>query len=346
MPALSNASLFRRLQAALPEDTEFRTAENAIHPAEFSISGFGRVRAYLFTVTPDRSAAGRPADEFKIQLIVEGQSRHERGALELEDAYTVLLGFSPDFGVFVGWESRLYTTFGYSANVQVREPLLIEARNNGWAVASPRRKSGSEEVRVAFAPGNLVTFLRASRDADRHNRIGIAREAFMLSRVPNYQARELPDRAADLARYVERERQRLNSTRVSRDSTFAPRVKAQFDNACCVCNIQLQIVEAAHIIPVNDARGSDDVWNGLSLCPNHHTLFDAHRFVVLPNLRIVVDSESVAFLQESGRAEGIELLSDFHGQQISAPQFWQESERLRDRMQDALQYVRNLTGVP
>lgn len=346
LPALSNESLFRRLRAALPEGTEFRTPGNAIHPAEFSIPGFGRARAYLFTVTRDRSAIGRPLDEFKIQLIIEGQARGERASLELDDAYTVLLGFSPDFGVFVGWESRLYTTFGYSANVQVREPLLIEARNTGWAVASPRRKGESEEVRVAFAPGNLTTFLRASREADRDNRFGVAREALMLSRVPNYQASALPDRAHDLERYVERERQRLTSTRLSRDSRFAPRIKEQFDHACCVCEIQLQIVEAAHIIPVNDVHSSDDVWNGLALCPNHHTLFDAHRFIVLPNLRIVVDSEAVTFLQESGRASGIELLSDFHGEQISAPQFWQRSQDLRDRMRDALRYTRDLSAIP
>jgi putative restriction endonuclease len=344
LPALSNASLFRRLRAALPAGTAFQTAENATHPAEFSVPGFGNVRAYLFTVTRDRSTAGRPPGEFKIQLIIEGQARGTRAGLDHADAYTVLLGFSPDFGVFVGWESRLYTRFAYSANVQVREPLLIEGRDTGWAVASPRALRQSEEVRVAFAPSNLTTFLRASREADRQDLIGIAREAFLLSRAPNYQARQIPNQTRDLERYVQRERQRLNSSRLSRDSKFAPRVKEQFGYACCVCGIQLEIVEAAHIIPVNDARSSDDIWNGLSLCPNHHTLFDAHRFIVLPTLRIAVDNEAIAFLRESGRASGIEILSDFEGEAIRRPQAWLSSEDLRERMRDALGYIRDLTG--
>lgn len=347
MPALSNASLYRRLLAALPEGTEFHTPENAIHPAEFTVPGFGNVRAYLFTVTPDRSASGkRPADEFKIQLIIEGQVRPARGSLELKSAHTVLLGFSPDFGVFVGWEARLYSNFAYSANVQVREPLLIEARNNGWAVAAPRSLKSSTEVRSAFAAGNLLPYLRASREADRRELTGTWREAFMLSKAPHYDAKNLPSRVRDLDMYVQHERQRLNTTRLSRDSKFAPRVKKQFDYSCAVCAVQLEIVEAAHIIPVNDPRSSDEVWNGLSLCPSHHTLFDARRFVVDPDLEIAVDDDTVTFLHDSGRASGIELLTNFRGQKIRAPLFWQSSRELQGRMQEALAYNRKLTGIP
>lgn len=346
MPALSNASLYRRLLATLPEGTEFHTTENAIHPAEFTAPGFGKVRAYLFTVTPDRSAPGaRPPGEFKIQLIAEGQARSARASLDLRDAYTVLLGFSPDFGVFVGWEARLYLNFAFSANVQVREPLLMEARDNGWAVASPRTLKNSTEVRVAFTAGNLLPYLRASREADNRKLKGLWREAFLLSRAPHYDAQNLPSRTRDLEKYVERERQRLNTTRLSRESKFAPRVKEQFDYSCAVCAVQLEIVEAAHIIPVNDLHSSDEVWNGLSLCPSHHTLFDARRFIIEPNLEIAVDDETIAFLQESDRASGIELLTNFHGEKIRAPRFWGKSRELQGRMREALTYSRSLTGI-
>lgn len=346
MPALSNASLYRRIRAALPEATEFHTPENAIHPAEFTVPGFGTVRAYLFTVTPDRSVPGaRPPGEFKMQLIVDGQARSARGSLELRDAYAVLLGFSPDFGVFVGWEARLYSSFAYSANVQVREPLLIEGRNNGWAVAYPRVLRKSTEVRVAFAAGNLLPYLRASRDADNRELTGDWREAFLLSRAPKFDAENFPSRTRDLEKYIERQRQRLITTRLSRDSKFAPRIKEQFDYSCAVCAIQLEIIEAAHIIPVNDVHSSDEVWNGLSLCPSHHALFDARRFIIEPNLKIAVDNETLAFLQESGRAFGIELLTSFRGQKIRTPQFWGQSPELQGRMREALIYNCSRTGI-
>lgn len=346
MPALSNASLFRRLRAALPEDTVFHTPENAIHPAEFTVPGFGTVRAYLFTVTPDRSAPGaRPLGEFKIQLIVEGQARSERGSLAFRDAYVVLLGFSPDYGVFVGWEARLYSSFAYSANVQVREPLLVEARNSGWSVASPRALRNSTEVRVAFAAGNLLPYFRAGREADVRELTGEWREAYLLSRAPKFDAENLPSRTRDLERYIERQRQRSITTRLSRDAKFAPRVKEQFDYSCAVCAVQLEIIEAAHIIPVNDVHSSDDVWNGLSLCPSHHALFDARRFVIEPDLKIAVDHETVTFLQESSRAIGIELLTNFGGHKIRTPHFWQKSAELQARMRDALSYNCSRTGI-
>jgi putative restriction endonuclease len=299
----------------------------------------------LFTVTADRSAKGRPPGEHKIQLIVEGQRRGQAGKLHLGDVHTVLLGFSPDFGVFVGWESRLYTKFAYSANVQVREHLLAEARDNGWAVAAARRIRGSEEVRVAFSSGNLSTFLRLSRSADLRGLSGIRREAFMLAHVPNYQAHGLPKQADQLADYVQQERQRLQVSRLSRDSRFASRVKASFEYACCVCDTQLQIVEAAHIIPVNDARGTDDQWNGLCMCPNHHALFDARRFVVLENLRIAVDTEAVKFLRDLGRSSGLKLLRDYDGQRIRYPNFWRTSHSLRNQLKSALRYTSSLTPI-
>lgn len=330
----------------MPEGTRFDTPADTIHPAVFTVPRFGKVRAYLFTVTRDRSTLGaRPAGEFKIQLIVGGQARGDRGGLELDGAYTVLLGFSPDFGVFVGWEAPLYVDFAYSANVQVREPLLAEARDNGWAIASPRPLKGATEVRAAFSAGNLLAFLRANREADRRELEELWREAFLLSKAPHYDAGSFPTRAPDLDKYVERERQRLNTTRLSRDSRFAPRVKEQFDFSCAVCAVQLEIIEAAHIIPVNDQRSSDEVWNGLSLCPNHHTLFDARQFVVEPNLVVTVDDETITFLRESNHASGIELLTDFRGKKVRAPDFWRRSPEARERMQEALVYSRSLTGI-
>jgi hypothetical protein len=43
---------------------------------------------------------------------------------------------------------------------------------------------------------------------------------------------------------------------------------------CCVCGIQLDLLDAAHIIPVEHERGTDEIKNGLSLCALHHRAFD------------------------------------------------------------------------
>jgi hypothetical protein len=108
MPALPPQVLYAKLAGALPAGTTFETAVDEVRPAIAQVPGVGRTRLYLWTVTPDRSAAGaRPAGEYKIQLILPTQPRDWRGNLDLTGAFTVLLGYSPDFGVFVGWEARL-----------------------------------------------------------------------------------------------------------------------------------------------------------------------------------------------------------------------------------------------
>ena len=345
MPALTPNILFGKLRSALPHAARFDTPTDAIHPALVTIPGFGRARIYLWTVTADRSTPGaRPPGEYKIQLILPTQGREQRGRFEFDDGYTALLGYSPDYGVFVGWEAWMYTDFAYSRNVQVREELLREASTAGWSVAPPRRQP-ADEVRVAFTPGNLVRFLRASREADERRTTGTWREAFFLARTPNYESHALPRTQHQLEEHIRRERDRVVSSRAFRDARFAPKVKEQYDFSCAACGIQLEIVEGAHIIPVSESESTDEVWNGIALCPNHHRLFDSRTYAITADLVIKVDVAAVEFLRESGRSEGVEILTGFDNRGIRAPRFWSREPRYRNRMQAVLERRLSLSGL-
>lgn len=335
MPALVNRILRAKLAGALPAGSALQGGPEDIHPALANVPGFGRARFYVWTVTADRSAQGRPAGEFKIQLILPGQARQARASLELEGPYTVLLGYSPDYGVFVGWEARLYRDFAYSRNVQCREDLLREARSTGWAVASPRNVSGAEEVRVAFTPGNLLHYLRTSRAADAEEKTGMWREAFFLAHTPNAET-QAPARNRDLEEFVQRQRERVATTRLARDGRFSALIKIEYGYACAVCAVQLEIIEGAHIIPVREQGSSDAIWNGIALCPNHHELFDGSAFIVRPNLEVKVDQERVDYFRANDVAQGLEVLTNYDRQRIRAPNFWDGDEDLRERMVGAL----------
>ena len=41
-----------------------------------------------------------------------------------------------------------------------------------------------------------------------------------------------------------------------------------------MCGIQLGLIDAAHIIPHSNEKGTDDLDNGISLCPLHHRAYD------------------------------------------------------------------------
>jgi putative restriction endonuclease len=336
MPSLANHVLRAKLAGALPE-ARFETGAEVVHPALAVVPGFGPARIYVWTVTPDRSAPGaRPIGEFKIQLILPGQPRNARRNLEFDGPYTVLLGYSPDFGVFVGWQPRLYVNFSHSRNVQTREELLQEARNTGWAIAAPRRmQAGIEEVRVAFTAGNMLHFFRTSRAADQQRYAGKWREAFFLANTPNAQG-PMAAGLGDLDENVVRQRERVAATRLLRDATFSPKVKKQYGYACAVCAVQLEIVEGAHIVPVSEPGSSDAVWNGVCLCPSHHELFDGSAFVVDAGLRVLVDGERAEYLRANGLDQGINILTDFGGSIIRPPAFWDSDADFRGRMSRAL----------
>ena len=85
-----------------------------------------RVRVYMYNAT--RPPGGRPLGEHKVQLIVPGQGRGDRGHFDNGDGRIVLLaGYSAEEDVFVLWDAGLYTDFAWSRNVQVKSETIIQA---------------------------------------------------------------------------------------------------------------------------------------------------------------------------------------------------------------------------
>jgi hypothetical protein len=66
--------------------------------------------------------------ERKIQLIVPGQRRSERGNLDHGGGRIVLLvGYEADADVFILWDAGTYRNFAYSMNVQVNAETIFAA---------------------------------------------------------------------------------------------------------------------------------------------------------------------------------------------------------------------------
>ena len=85
-----------------------------------------RVRVYMYNAT--RPPGGRPLGEHKVQLIVPGQSRGQRGSFDNGDGRIVLLvGYAAEEDVFVLWDAGLYADFAWSRNVQVKGHTIIDA---------------------------------------------------------------------------------------------------------------------------------------------------------------------------------------------------------------------------
>jgi putative restriction endonuclease len=320
--------LAKRLHAALgldgpvPDDT---------HPLAFYLEQ-QKYLAYVWTCTPDKSAPGeRPAGEHKIQLTLPGQKKGERGFLHFEpDACTALLGYCPDLGLYVGWEAKKHPDFSHSSNVQVPEEVLQRAQVLGWACdLRPLPKKRTTEVRVAVAPWNLRHLLESLALADADALDGEDRLHFFEGSRPQGHPDQEP------LPKEPKERLRVMATRLERDRRFAQAVKAEFDQACVICGWQLGVVQAAHIIPASLPDGVDEAWNGLAMCPTHHTLYDSHLMLVDSGLTITVDGDRLKMLRQSNLGGGSAEVEALDGRRISKPESWEDDD-FRKQMRAAL----------
>ena len=108
-------------------------------------------RIYIYNAT--HPPGGRTVGEHKIQLIVPGQERGERGSFDYSDGrFVFLVGFEREVGIFVLWDAGLYNNFAYSRNVQVRAETIYHALAFGVATQNRALWGRAKETIVACKP--------------------------------------------------------------------------------------------------------------------------------------------------------------------------------------------------
>jgi hypothetical protein len=117
-----------------------------------------RIRVYMYNATDP--PGGRPLGEHKVQLIVPGQERDERGNFDDSGLrMPVLVGYAPHEEVFVVWDAALYCDFAYSRNVQVKTETIAAAIAGQVGRQTRHLHTGTEIVLTATA-GKLAEALR------------------------------------------------------------------------------------------------------------------------------------------------------------------------------------------
>lgn len=87
-----------------------------------------RLRVYLWNCT--NPPGGRALDEYKIQVILPGQQRGERGYLDYSDGRLPVIGALVRDGddiAFAFWDADKHSDFAYSGNMQVKADAIVEA---------------------------------------------------------------------------------------------------------------------------------------------------------------------------------------------------------------------------
>lgn len=111
----------------------------------------------------------------------------------------------------------------------------------------------------------------------------------------------------------------VETMRVYRDAKFRPAVLHAFSYKCAVCNCDLKLVDAAHIIPVSHRNSTDDVTNGVALCRLHHGAYDNALLGIQSSYNIVINPTMVNRLSAIGLGTALEEFQSRLPEKIRVP---------------------------
>lgn len=290
MSRLGKEALLDRLLAAIRSAGWNVVFLNDAHPYDLTIfrddQSF-RVRLYVWNVTHGGGPA-RAATEYRIQITGVGLPLGAPKGVQ-----TLLFGWHEELGVVAAFDPvRHQRPSAASPSIQISIGTLREAAKRGLAV----QERGNQEIALAFRPELLTTYIEGQRAL--HGFAGDPEDIELLVRAGG--GEEPPPEVPDLS--AERERVIRMIAARRREAGFRHRVLLAYRHSCAMCHLQLDIVEAAHIIPVAAPKGSDETANGLALCPSHHEAYDDAIVGVLPDYRVIVNDDAMTSLRKAGRA--------------------------------------------
>lgn len=250
-----------------------------------------RVRVYAWNLTHGGGKA-RPVDEYRIQVtgIDTATGFVQDGADKV-----VILGWWAGAEVFAGFDYAKHTgRLGHSPSIQIREEALRRASLQGIAT----QDKGNGEIAVAFRPDMFPTYVRYLEQIHSFGESAIDRTA--LERVADE-----PDNVIDIVQEVSAERKTvvLSIAQKLRNHSFKERVLTAYGNRCAFCDLQLKLVDAAHIVPVSE-EGSDATSNGIALCALHHRAFDRALVTLNEDYQVLVNENRIDDLRALGLDSG------------------------------------------
>jgi putative restriction endonuclease len=244
------------------------------------------VRIYIWNCTHGGGKA-RPQDEWRVQLtgVVPNSVEHEQ---------TLLLGWHSGYEVFVGFNLEKHDgQASKSPSIQIKEVTLQNAHLH--AFATYQRQNG--EIAVAFRPEMLVEYALSAREL--HLTGTAVQDISLLNDLEHLTEDQIllitdPERKIVVSQIVRR----------YRAADFRKRVLGAYSNRCAVCGIQLELIDAAHIVPVVDSTSTDETNNGIALCKLHHAAFDRNLISFDEDYRIELSQSKIDVLSIQNLSAG------------------------------------------
>jgi len=265
-----------------------------VHPARLRLFREGdveTVRVYIWNVSHG-GGANRPQHEFRIQITGVANLTLEPGGK------TLLLGWDDDLGVFAAFDINKHAgPVAASPSIQIGHAALENAAQKGLA---PYNR-GNGEIAFGVGPDYLALYL--SQLSGLHGAGATGAEIALLERLADDPERVDDDEIEATVRGARR-RALLTTWRLLRDRKFRKKVLGAYQHRCAMCDLQLGLLDAAHILPVGHPDSTDRIRNGVALCALHHRAYDLSLVTFDESFAMIVNTEKIAVLAAENRGGG------------------------------------------
>ena len=301
LPLLKSAELFQAVVDACRHRTDAVLFVEGHNPFTLSVDG-QTVTFFAANV----SHAHRPnPDEYRIQC--PGGLPQELGRHVENGQAAFVLGYYASSDTFSAWDPELFVRRRRRVkqfSLYTRLSGHLQASTDGFAIY---RDSAGQNV-LLFRPEFLGIYLAYSEAMHRANERDLRRI------VTAYQETRS---GTGLRKSVSVAKRRIEVTHSQyvRSPQFRQAVLNAYGNRCAMCGIQLELIEAAHLVPHWHPQGFDVVPNGVALCTLHHKSLDTGLLYIDVDYSIRTNSVRLGYLARMQRT---------HGERRFKRQLWSE----------------------
>ena len=286
MAILNRTALFHALFDAFRQHPDFVYFAGGGNPYRF----FFKDRFVTVFIGNVHFANRAESDEYRIQCPGDLPERLRNSRLRGD--IILILGFSADVHTFSAWAPDRFLARDSRVrrfSLYTRLPRMQEAVERGLSA----HIDTDGQIVIMFRPDFIGLYAENPTVLHQATTRTLQRVAQSYKQSP--------------ARPIVMNRQKIRVTNIEylRSPTFRQEVLGAYAHRCAMCGIQLDLVDAAHIVPHAHPQGHDVISNGLALCTLHHRSFDTGLLYVRDDYSIHLNLTRVRHLKKVGRADGL-----------------------------------------
>ncbi len=248
-------------------------------------------------------------DEVRIQIgrsLIENQ-RAKQGA----GSRAAFVGFFEDGKTFIAWDPRHVFSLEAQKMVSIyaRQSQEQSAETNLASVHRFKARLLGEESFAIALPSTAFGFYLENFEHFHK----LPNEGAIVSLMQKHSGAYVDSglgktETFDFDEAGKREKFSFSRIAYPRDPKFKKAVLDAYENTCCICERQLALVQAAHIIPHAEDDSPNTVNNGLALCIEHHRLYDDALLLPGPRQTLVFNTDRANFLKQTNQDKGLDAI--------------------------------------